>query len=126
MASDLSFLEGTKMTLGEKIKAAREQAGFTQAQFAEVLGVSRQAVTKWEADRGMPDVENLKLMSERLGISVDDLLDDSTVPELQGAGSVEVEDTGAHSRKILKIAGLVVGALLVAVLVVVFVVVMLS
>ena len=70
------------MTLGEKIKEARVKSGYTQAQFAEKLGVSRQAVTKWEADRGMPDVENLKLMSQLLGVSVDYLLDDGTELDL--------------------------------------------
>jgi len=70
------------MTLGEKIKEARVKAGYTQEQFAVMLGVSRQAVTKWEADRGMPDVDNLKLMGQLLGISVDYLLDDGTELDL--------------------------------------------
>lgn len=48
------------MTLGEKIKEARKQAGLTQEQVAEKLMVSRQAVTKWETDKGIPDIENLK------------------------------------------------------------------
>jgi len=70
------------MTLGEKIKEARVKSGYTQEQFAEKLGVSRQAVTKWETDRGMPDIENLKLMSQLLGVSVDYLLDDGTELDL--------------------------------------------
>lgn len=64
-----------KMTFGKKLKAARKSAGMTQEQLAEKLFVSRQAITKWEADRGMPDIENIKRLSTLLGISIDFLLD---------------------------------------------------
>lgn len=64
------------MTLGEKIKKARIENGFTQEELAEKLMVSRQAITKWEKDRGMPDVGNLKILAELLNVSVDYLLDD--------------------------------------------------
>lgn len=64
-----------EMTLGEKLKSARKRAGLTQEQLAEKLLVSRQAITKWEADRGMPDVENLKALSQLFGVSIDNLLD---------------------------------------------------
>lgn len=63
------------MTLGEKLKSARKNIGFTQEQLAERLLVSRQAVTKWEADKGIPDIENLKRLSKCLDVSVDYLLD---------------------------------------------------
>lgn len=65
----------TRMTLGEKLKSVRKSAGLTQEQLAEKLFVSRQAITKWEADKGMPDIENLKQLSKLLNISIDDLLD---------------------------------------------------
>jgi transcriptional regulator with XRE-family HTH domain len=65
-----------KMTLGEKIKSARKSAGLTQEQLAEKLIVSRQAITKWESDKGLPDIENLKRLSKLLNISIDYLLDD--------------------------------------------------
>lgn len=65
----------TRMTLGEKLKSARKSVGLTQEQLAEKLLVSRQAVTKWEADKGMPDIENLKQLSKLLDISIDYLLD---------------------------------------------------
>lgn len=63
------------MTLGKKLKSARKSAGLTQEQLAEKLLVSRQAITKWEADKGMPDIENLKQLSKLLNISIDALLD---------------------------------------------------
>lgn len=68
--------EKTAMTLGEKIRSARKSAGLTQEQLAKKLLVSRQAVTKWEADKGIPDVENLKQLSNLLDISMDYLLND--------------------------------------------------
>ena len=64
------------MTFGEKLKEARKEAGLTQEQLAEKLSVSRSAVAKWEADSGMPDVSNLKAMSQLLSVSLDYLLDD--------------------------------------------------
>lgn len=64
------------MTFGEKLKNARKEAGFTQEQFAEKMSISRSAVAKWESDKGMPDVNNLKIMSQLLGVSIDHLLDE--------------------------------------------------
>ena len=64
------------MTLGEKIKEARKAAGLTQEQLAQKLIISRQAITKWEADKGIPDTQNLKALSKLLDVSVDYLLDD--------------------------------------------------
>lgn len=66
----------SKVTLGEKLKSARKDAGLTQEQLAEKLLVSRQAITKWESDKGMPDIENLKRLVKLLNISIDYLLDD--------------------------------------------------
>lgn len=64
------------MTLGEKIKKARIESGLTQEQLSGKMMVSRQAITKWEADKGIPDVSNLKLLAQLLNVSVDYLLDD--------------------------------------------------
>ncbi|MEC5189682.1 XRE family transcriptional regulator [Geobacillus thermodenitrificans] len=46
------------MTLGEKIKKARTEAGLSQEQLSEKLGVSRSAVAKWESGKGLPDIDN--------------------------------------------------------------------
>ncbi|MGN0518676.1 MAG: helix-turn-helix domain-containing protein [Acutalibacteraceae bacterium] len=67
------------MTLGEKLKEARKQAGLSQEQLSEKLSVSRSAVAKWETDNGIPDVDNLKALSKLLNVSVDYLLDDSEI-----------------------------------------------
>ena len=64
------------MTFGEKIKEARKAAGLSQEQFAEKMSVSRSAIAKWESDKGMPDVNNLKMMAQLLDVSLDYLLDE--------------------------------------------------
>ena len=62
------------MTFAEKLKALRKQTGMSQEKLAEKLNVSRQAVTKWETDAGIPDVENLRAISALFNISIDELL----------------------------------------------------
>ena len=62
------------MTFAEKLKTIRKQAGMSQERLAEKLGVSRQAVTKWETDTGIPDIENMMAISALFDISVDELL----------------------------------------------------
>lgn len=64
------------MTLGEKLKDARKNAGLSQEQLAERLCVSRAAVAKWETNKGLPDIMNLKAISKLLDVSIDALLDD--------------------------------------------------
>ena len=66
------------MTLGEKLREARKEAKLSQEEFAEKVGVSRSAVAKWESDRGIPDVDNLKVIASLLKISIDYLLDEDT------------------------------------------------
>lgn len=62
------------MRFAEKLKSIRKQAGMSQEQLAEKLGVSRQAVTKWETDAGIPDIENIMAISAVFDISIDELL----------------------------------------------------
>ena len=70
------------MTLGGKIREARRKCGFSQEQLAERLSVSRSAIAKWETDKGLPDVGNLKILARLLNVSVDHLLDETqTVDE---------------------------------------------
>ncbi len=64
------------MTFGEKLKEARKEAGLSQEQLAEKMSVSRSAIAKWESDKGMPDINNLKAIAQLLNVSIDYLLDD--------------------------------------------------
>lgn len=62
------------MTLGEKLKEIRKRLGLSQEELAEILNVSRQAITKWENDGGLPDISNLQELSRVFGVTVDSLL----------------------------------------------------
>ena len=64
------------MTLGEKIKLQRKKHDMSQRDMAEYLFVSRQAVSKWEADKGIPDIENLRQIAALFNISLDYLVND--------------------------------------------------
>lgn len=63
-----------EMTLGKRIAMLRRQKGLKQDTLAEVLGVSPQAVSKWENDQTCPDISLLPKLAELLGVSVDELL----------------------------------------------------
>ena len=65
---------GDSMTLGERIKEFRHMEGLSQEGLAEKLNVSRQAITKWESDNGLPSVEMLIKLHEVLDCSIDYLL----------------------------------------------------
>lgn len=62
------------MNFNEKIKEIRKNQNLTQDQFAEKIFVSRNAVAKWESNRGYPDIQNLITISDIFGISLDDLM----------------------------------------------------
>lgn len=62
------------MSLGERIKEQRKSSGLSQEKLAEFVGVSRQAVTKWETGQSAPSTENLFKLAEIFGTTVDILL----------------------------------------------------
>lgn len=64
------------MTVGEKIYSLRKEKGMSQEEFAEAIGVSRQSVSKWEADSAVPDVNKILAISKLFGVSTDFLLKD--------------------------------------------------
>lgn len=67
---------GRTMTLGDKLSRLRKENNYTQEQLADVLGVSRQAISKWESDTTYPETEKLIRMSELFDCSLDYLLKD--------------------------------------------------
>lgn len=74
------------MALAERIRTCRQNAGMSQEKVAELTGVSRQAVGKWEAGQSAPNTENLFRLAEIFGTTVDLLL----APE-EGAGQSPAE-----------------------------------
>ena len=72
-------------TLGQNIQALRHAAGLSQEGLGEKLGVSRQAISKWEADGAVPEVDKLIALSRLFGVNLHDLL--------------QVEETGCEVPK---------------------------
>ncbi|MBE6536644.1 MAG: helix-turn-helix transcriptional regulator [Ruminococcaceae bacterium] len=70
------------MTFKEKLVVLRKIKHLTQDEFASAVGVSRQAVYKWESGQSYPEVQKLIEMKMLFGISIDDLLDDTFEIEL--------------------------------------------
>lgn len=62
------------MTTGEKIAALRKKSGLTQEQLSDILGVSRQSVSRWEMDVAFPETEKLIKLGSILACSIDFLL----------------------------------------------------
>ena len=65
------------MKLHEKIYSQRKLKGFSQEELAEKLGVSRQAVSKWETGEALPEITKLKGLAEVFGVTTDFLLNDN-------------------------------------------------
>lgn len=63
-----------KMNLSERIQELRKRKRLSQEQLAEILSVSRQAVSKWESDQSLPEVEKIVAMSDLFEVSTDYLL----------------------------------------------------
>lgn len=62
------------MEFHEKLQQLRKQKGLTQEELAEILYVSRAAVSKWESGRGYPNIDSLKAISKFYSVTIDDLL----------------------------------------------------
>jgi transcriptional regulator with XRE-family HTH domain len=62
------------MNIGKRIYDIRQQENLTQEKLAQDLSVSRQAVSKWESGKAIPDVENLMYISNLYDVSLDDLI----------------------------------------------------
>lgn len=78
------------MILADKIIEERKRNGWSQEELAELLGVSRQAVSKWESAASIPDIERIISMADIFGVSTDYLLKD----EMERASVAEPSDMG--------------------------------
>ena len=61
--------------LGEKIKALRKQKNISQEMLAQYLGVSFQAISKWENDLALPDITMMPVLASFFGVSMDEIFD---------------------------------------------------
>lgn len=89
------------MDFGDKLKQYRLNEGLSQEQLAEKIGVSRQAITKWETKRGLPDVENMVILAEVFKLTLDELVleevkKQENKPMIFESETVYDIDTGKH------------------------------
>ncbi len=77
------------MKFEEKLYSLREEKKISQNELAEILDVSRQAISKWEMGRAMPDTKHLILISQYFNVSLDYLVNDD----------INDKDTKTHVRK---------------------------
>ena len=89
------------MSLEEQIKHYRKQAGLSQEKMAEKIGVSRQAITKWENGTGTPDITNLMAIADLFQISVDKLLSNEKLEKKQITSMKVVRNMILMVRKIM-------------------------
>ena len=85
------------MTLGEKIASARKEKGMTQEMPAEQLGVTRQAVARWETGKALPGTANLFMLRQLLGIPLEAA--DMEATDLEGTTGTEKSGTLANTEK---------------------------
>lgn len=86
------------MTLGKRIALNRRRLGMTQEQLAEKLGITAQAVSKWENDQSCPDITMLPRLAELFGISTDELLGRESTQKVHRAEVVEEDDVQEDSH----------------------------
>ena len=84
-------------TLGKRIAAGRKSLGITQDRLAEQLGVTAQAVSKWENDQSCPDITMLPKLAEIFGTSTDELLGRVETPPVHEA-EVVTEEPGDQDK----------------------------
>lgn len=87
------------MTLGDKLSKLRKEANYTQEQFAELLGVSRQSVSKWESDIAYPETEKLIRIGELFDCSLDYLLKDGAETDRRNQADERNNFFRAHPRE---------------------------
>ena len=118
----------TARNLLAKLVSLRKQKGITQMEVAEKLNVSRQAISRWEVGSAVPPTDNLKVLSELYGVSIDYLLNDAAenvskhneVKQDQSSASETEEKNGFRNRRRWYIGaaiGLVLMAIILAVVV---------
>jgi len=112
------------MTLGEKIARQRKELNYTQEQLADILGVSRQSISKWESDIAYPETDKLIELGKLFDCSMDYLLKEEITEKggVQTSGFTEkveeirrkvmTEKSKGKAKKILKITCIILAVVL--------------
>ena len=108
------------MTIADRIQTLRKSKGMSQEELADAAGVSRQAVSKWESEQSVPDIDKIVILSEIFDVTTDYLLkgiepaennDHKTMADVIDQ-KVLTEKNGTRAKTILKWVLIVLGALL--------------
>ena len=86
------------MDFNIKLQELRKQKGLTQEELAQILFVSRTAISKWESGRGYPNIESLKGISKYFGVTIDELLSSD---ELLTIAEEDTKEKETHFRDIV-------------------------
>lgn len=97
------------MNISDRIQSLRKARGITQEQLADAVGVSRQAVSKWEAEQSVPDLERVVAMAEYFDVTTDYLLRGIEPAPKKGSGSRVSPRTMCIIATALDAAGLIIG-----------------
>lgn len=87
------------MSIGEKIVEARRENNLTQEQLAELLGVTRQSISRWEQNQAFPEMEKIIRLSDILGVSCDYLLKENVTKK---DCNVDSEEKSFMQTRLLK------------------------
>lgn len=87
------------MTFAEKFYSLRKEAGLSQEECAENIGVSRQAISRWEIGTATPDMQNLLAISKLFSVSTDYLIRDEIDDKKADIPKSSPEETAAHEKK---------------------------
>ena len=108
------------MTIADRIQSLRKSKGMSQEELADVAGVSRQAVSKWESEQSVPDIDKIVILSEIFGVTTDYILkgiepietnDHKTMADVIDQ-RVLTEKNSKRAKSVLKWVLIVLGGLL--------------
>ncbi len=108
------------MTIADRIQSLRKSKGMSQEELADAAGVSRQAVSKWESEQSVPDIDKIVILSEIFGVTTDYILkgiepietnDHKTMADVIDQ-RVLTEKNSKRAKSVLKWVLIVLGGLL--------------
>lgn len=106
--------EVVNMDIAERLQALRKKAGYSQEQVAEMLGLSRQAISKWESGQGKPEIDNIVKLTEIYNVSANYIL---LGTEKEVSASVPVKkELSSEYKKAIGIIAIIASTAIVTVL----------
>lgn len=87
------------MTLSEKILYCRKRCALSQEVLAEKIGVSRQAISKWETGEAAPELSKLALLAKTFGVTADWLISEDNPPESAAQGASQKQPAAPRTKR---------------------------